>query len=156
MAPEDRERVRGYYEKRLRGEPVPDQYELTTISLKGRRVLVEVRPSVIEYEGRPATLVVQWDITARKQAEERLAQMNAELQREIAEHQRTEVALRQAKEAAEAAAQAKSTFLATMSHEIRTPMNGILGMTELALDTDLAPEPRQFLQAGGISKYSVE
>ncbi len=85
-----------------------------------------------------------------KRVEQRTAELseaNARLRQEIVDRERTEDALRQAKEAAEAANRAKSAFLANMSHELRTPLNAILGFSELmARDPTTTLEQRDNLE----------
>ena len=94
------------------------------------------------------TMGVSHEITERRRAEEELARSAEELKR-------TNVSLEQYAKAAEAASRAKGEFLANMSHEIRTPLNGVIGMTELALETELTREQREYLETVRFSAESL-
>ena len=94
----------------------------------------EVFVIALEWEGTPQFCAVIQDITARKQ---------------------TEAAMREAREAAEAASRTKSSFLANMSHELRTPMNAIIGMTHLALEDGLPPKQRDYVEKAHGSARSL-
>ncbi|MBZ5516255.1 MAG: PAS domain S-box protein [Acidobacteriia bacterium] len=115
------------------GQPLISAEEPTVERDGSRRWLLTTKVPLRDAQGRIVGIVgINHDITRIKNTEQELAR---------------------AKEQAEAASRAKSEFLAIMSHEIRTPMNGIIGMTELALDTNLTAEQRDYL---GMVKDSAD
>jgi signal transduction histidine kinase/DNA-binding response OmpR family regulator len=103
---------------------------------------------------REAETATQLEMRVRERTQE-LSSANAKLAEEIVERKHIQVRLQQATAAAEAANQSKSEFLANMSHEIRTPLNGVMGMTDLALDTDLNQEQREYLETVKMSADSL-
>lgn len=112
-------------------------------------VLVDAFPR-FDDAGRLQQVIVTFpDITDRKLAEEELAEHREHLeylvQLRTMELSNANENLVKAKELAESASRAKSTFLANISHEIRTPMNAILGLSHLALETPLNPRQRDYV-----------
>jgi PAS domain S-box-containing protein len=132
--PDDRERCHKLWRK-ASAEGSEWEAEFRFLHRDGTVRWVYSRAAVVlgEY-GAHERVGMTMDITARKQAEESLTR---------------------SKELAEAATRAKSEFLAKMSHEIRTPMNGVLGMLELALETPLEPDQKDYVDTARASAANL-
>jgi len=128
-----------FYPKRLANQ----YYEDEQLVIRKKKVLFEHEEDSTNSDGNRIAL-----LTTKVPLFDRNGQVIgiAGVGRDITERQRVEHEMQRAKEAAEAASKAKSEFLANMSHEIRTPLNGVMGMTDLALDTELTPEQRDYLE----------
>ncbi len=173
LHPEDRRAVKAFH-KKLQEHAVCAELEYRLVKGDAIRWVWDRGFPILSGEGKLERVVgVVEDITERKEAERVLRRSNDELeqcvftrtaellalnealQTENGERRRTEAQLTKAKEAAEAANEAKTQFLANVSHEIRTPMNGVIGMTDLVLDTELSTNQRYFLSLAKGSATSL-
>jgi PAS domain S-box-containing protein len=134
ILPEDLEQARLLFERQMQGYSGSSEYRIR----KPDGVERWVRDRAFPVRDQAGQLIrvagIADDITERKRHEEELVR---------------------AREAADAANQAKSTFLANMSHEIRTPMNGIVGMLQLLSETDLTPRQQRYAEVAQASGQTL-
>ncbi len=144
------QRLFGYAPGEIQGRPIaqltpPDRAdELTMILDRIRRGEHVDHFETVRLRKDGTPIPVSLSVSLTRDATGRIRGFSI-IARDVREQVATREALREARDVAQRLAQTRSAFLANMSHEIRTPMNAVLGLTELLLDTELAPEQRHSL-----------
>ena len=144
IAAHDVERLRGYTQARMRGEPAPDRYECDLVRHDGTIIAVLRMVRVVTWKGEPAIQTTSVDISERKRAEERLKRLNEELEERVAARTMQ----------LEAANQELEAFSYSVSHDLRAPLRHIAGFSSLleqSVGTHFDDESRRYVSLIGES-----
>jgi PAS domain S-box-containing protein len=147
------------FRKRMNGEDVPSVYESVFINSKGEEVPASLSIGCIDYENRPASMLIMRDITIKKKADAELENYRNHLEELIEERTvQLKKEITDRKEA-EHSDMLKSAFISNMSHEIRTPMNAIIAFSNFLRDPDLPFDKKteylDYIQSSGMSLLNL-
>jgi len=138
-----------------KGMAVGKTVELAAKHKNGTEFPIELSLAALQVRGAWHAVGIVRDITERKKLESELSDSRASLQEANRELENKTAEAQRLAQAAQAASEAKSAFLAAMSHEIRTPLNGVLGMIDALSNTELTPAQRDYLETMRMSAENL-